>query len=105
MEQNFSIEDIVLITLFLGSLTFLIGLAYQLFVCIKSDKRIQLKHFLIVLVTRFLTVSLTLFIWSRWITKIDIQFGLIFLPAFLSEVILSPILLIIFGYKIWVSKK
>jgi hypothetical protein len=105
MEQHFSFGDILTLTLYLGSITFLFGLTYQLFISIKADHQINFRQFILVVLTRLLTIALTLLIWAYWTTKIDIQFGPFLLPAFVAELLLSPLLLKLFGYSVWVTKK
>jgi hypothetical protein len=105
MEQHFSLDDILGLTLFLGSITYLLGLTYQLFVCIKTDSNIRLKQVALVIVTRLLTITMTLLLWTYWTSKIDIQFGPFLLPALVAEIFISPMLLKLFGYGLWVPKK
>jgi hypothetical protein len=105
MEQHFSFWDILTLALYLGSITFLFGLTYQCIIIIKTDHKVNFRQFILIALTRFLTISLSLLIWIYWTMQIDIQFGFLFLPAFISEVLLSPLLLKFFGYSIWITKK
>jgi hypothetical protein len=105
MEQYLSFGDILSLILYLGSITFLAGLTYQLFVSIRTDTKFNLKQLFLVIVTRLLTISATLLIWFYWSTKVDIQLGPFLLPALIAELFISPILLKLFGYSMWVPKK
>jgi hypothetical protein len=104
-EQHFSLEEIIGVTLYLGSINFLIGIAYQLFISINSDRGINIKQLFLIVVTRISSISLTLIIWVNWTMKIDIQFGPFLLPALLAELTLSPIFLKLFGYSTWLRRK
>jgi hypothetical protein len=90
MEQHFSIVEFVI---------FIIGLLYQFIICYSFDDKIIPKQFIIICLTRFLTVLLTLIIWRFWFFKFDMMLGPILLPAFISECLLSPLILKLFGYK------
>jgi hypothetical protein len=104
MEQHFSLTAFLHLTLYLGSVTFALGLTYQLFISIKTDHKCSFKQLILVMLTRFLTLALTIFIWRYWQMKIDILFGPVLLPAFIAELLLSPLLLKLFGYHIWLAK-
>ena len=100
MEQEPTpiIEFLVLI-LFLGSITFLLGAIYQGFVLYKNKKSL-LTSISVIILTRILTVISSYFIWAFWNLPIDIMFLFVFLPAVLPELILSPLTLKLFGNKI-----
>jgi hypothetical protein len=104
MEQHFSLTEFLQLALYLGSVTFVLGLTYQLFISIKADQKINFKQWILVVLTRFLTVAFTIFIWRYWQMSVDILFGPILLPAFMAELLLSPLLLKLFGYHIWLTK-
>jgi|TARA_B110000114_G_C14926052_1_gene330491 hypothetical protein len=105
MEQEPTpiIEFLVLI-LFLGSITFLLGAIYQGFVLYKNKKSL-LTSISVIILTRILTVISSYFIWAFWNLPIDIMFLFVFLPAVLPELILSPLTLKLFGNKIIKRKK
>lgn len=105
MEQSFSFSEILLVALYLGSVTYLLGLSYQLFVSIRTDAGLKLKQLILVAATRLLTITTTLFIWFYWTIEADIQFGPFLLPALLAEGLISPLFLKLFGYRIWVKKR
>ncbi len=105
MEQHFTFSEILLFALYLGSVTYLFGLTYQLFVSIKTDTRLKFKQLVLISTTRLLTITTTLLIWFYWTTLVDIQFGPFLLPALIAETIISPIFLKLFGYNFWVTKK
>lgn len=99
-EQHFSLLEITALIVYLGSISFLLGVIYQLFLSLKADKQVSLKQLLLIIITSIISILLTLFFWSAWPSTIDIMMGPILLPALLSELILSPVLLKFFGYPI-----
>ena len=105
MEQYFTLWDILELTLYLGSITYLVGFTYQLFISISSDAKLNLRQLVMIILTRLITIPTTLLIWFYWVSKLDIQFGPFLLPALIAEVFLSPLFLKFFGYSIWVTKK
>ena len=100
-EQNISILELTQLALFLGSLTYLLGLIYQVWIAVSKDGKIKRKVIILAVATRLLTVFATLVVWSFWTTGIDIMFGFILLPALIPELIFTPLLLKLFGYPIW----
>lgn len=100
-EQTFSQNDFLQLGIYLGSLTYLLGLVYQLWITFRQDKKLKLKALTLALLTRLLTITSTFMVWTYWTTKIDIMFGFILLPAFIPELIFSPLLLRLFGYRLW----
>lgn len=95
-QEPIPISDLFSLLLFLGSITFLLGAAFQSFVLYKNKKPI-LTSITVVLLTRVLTILSSFFIWTFWVLPIDIMFLFLFLPAVLSELIFSPLLLKLFG--------
>jgi len=104
MEQHFKIWELVTLALFLGSLTFILGAAFQTYIAYRNQKRFTFRIVLLVLLTRILTISATLLFWFTNTITIDMMFGPILLAALLPEMILSPILLKVFGYSFQMSK-
>ncbi len=100
-EQRFTLFEFFQLELFLGSLTFLLGLIFQLGVSIRQDKKLKLKAFLLVVVTRVLTISTSFVLWLYWQIQIDVMFGFILLPALFTELVFSPLLLKLFGYELF----
>jgi hypothetical protein len=103
-EQTFSVVEFLQLQLYLGSLTYLLGFVYQLWTAFRQDKRVKLKAFALIVVTRLLSITLTLFVWLNWKIKIDVMFGFVLLPALIPELIFSPLFLRLFGYKLWSTK-
>jgi len=104
-QQHFALSELFLFFIFFGSISFIIGFSYQLFVSILTDKRLNLKQVLLVVLTRALTIPLAFFIWLYWVSNLDLELGPFFLPALIPELILSPLILKLFGYNLWMSKK
>jgi hypothetical protein len=104
-QQHFTLSELFLFSIFLGSISFIMGFAYQLFVSIRTDQRLSLKQGLLVVFTRALTIPLAFFLWLFWISNLDLEVGPFFLPALIPELALSPLILKLFGYNLWTSKK
>jgi NAD/NADP transhydrogenase beta subunit len=96
MKNCISIFELVELGVLLGSVTFIIGLVFFLYLL----KRIKIKRFRLTIyciLKLFISVALSIIIWHFWIFKIDIMFGCIFLPGVFAETI--TILLLYFGIK------
>jgi len=101
MEQEPTpILELLGLILFLGSITFLLGAVFQTYILYKNKKSI-LEIIAVIFLTRILTVISSFFIWSFWHLPIDIMFLFLYLPAILPELILSPLILKLFGNKIF----
>jgi len=100
MEQEPTpILEIFEFILYLGSVIFIIGAIFQTYVLVKNRKPIWISISVIVL-TRLLTIISSYFIWLVWNLPFDIMCIFLFLPAILPELILSPLILKLFGNKI-----
>ena len=100
MEQEPTpLIEIFELIIYLGSVTFLLGAIFQA-VILYRNRRSFATGFLIILVTRILTVVSSYLIWSIWFLPFDVMFLFILLPALISEFILTPVVLKIFGDKI-----
>ncbi len=101
MEQEPTpIIELLGLILFLGSITFLLGAIFQIYILYKNKKSVWIILTVTVL-TRILTVTSSYFIWAFWHLPIDIMFLFLYLPAVLPELILSPLILKLFGNKIF----
>jgi hypothetical protein len=103
METNTAtFSEMLTMILFLGSLVFLLGIAFQILVIFLN--KLKSKSFLrtstLVLLTRISAIAVSLFIWRFWFLDIDVMFGPVLLPALISEIILSPLFLKFFGFNI-----
>lgn len=101
MEQEpIPILEFIGLFLFLGSITFLIGALFQVYILRRNKKSIW-TSIIVVVLTRILTLISSFFIWAYWsIVLKDIMFMFIFLPAVLPELIFSILMLKLFGNKI-----
>lgn len=99
-EQSINILDFIKLVLFLGSITYLLGFAFQFWIMYSQEKTMKIKLVLVLIITRLFSISMTLIIWTYWTMKIEIMFAFILLPAFISELILIPIFLKLFGYNL-----
>lgn len=95
--------ELIELTLYLGSLTFLLGAVFQGFVLYRNKKSIWTSC-LVILLTRLLTVFFTFFIWALGLLPYDGFILFLYTPAILPELIFSPLLLKLFGNKIWRNK-
>jgi hypothetical protein len=103
-EQTLDIVEILGLILFLGSLVYLVGISFQLFISIRQDKKFKFKQLILILSTHMVSVVATYLIWTLWNFGMDLMFGPILLPALVSELLLAPIFLRIFKYKLKIKK-
>nr|WP_319570100.1 hypothetical protein [uncultured Draconibacterium sp.] len=99
--QTATLSEIILLTLFYGSIVFLLGAAYQVFALVKFNKKSSWYKVLgIVLFTRGAVIALSIFIWKIAFQNTEIMFGPILLPGIIAEIILSPLILKLFGFRV-----
>lgn len=99
--QTATLYEIIILALFLGSIIFLLGAAYQTFVLIKLNKKTPWYKILgIILLTRVVAVALTILLWKIAFQNIEVMFGPILLPSIIAEVVLSPLMLRLFGFRV-----
>lgn len=91
-----SLLELILLILYLGSLTFLVGAFVQGYI-LYQRKISLLKAVVIVLLTRIISIVLATVIWATWAMPIDVMWLFLFLPALLPEIVFSPLMLKIFG--------
>ena len=100
MEQEPTpIIELLVLILFLGSITFLLGAIFQGYVLYKNKKSF-LTSISVIILTRLLTIISSYFIWAFWHLPIDIMFLFFYLPAILPELIFSPLILKVFGNEL-----
>lgn len=107
METNTaSLSEMIALNLFLGSLTYLLGIAFQVLIVFlnKSKSKTFSKITALLVLTRISTILFSVLIWHFWFLKIDIMFGPLLLPTLIAELIFSPIFLKLFGYHILIKK-
>jgi len=102
-QQPIAISELLAFTLYLGSLTFLLGAILQAFVLFIS-KSPFIKKVLIFVLTRGLSVITSFYILLNWDSQFDIMISFLFLPAVISEAVLNPIILIAFRIPITFNK-
>jgi len=103
MEINTaSLYETIALNVFLGSLTYLLGITFQILMVFlnKSRSRAFSKIAVLLVLTRISTILFSLLIWHFWFLKIDVMFGPLLLPALIAEVLFSPLFLKLFGYQI-----
>ncbi len=92
MEQEPTpIIELLVLILFSGSITFLLGAIFQGYVLYKNKKSLLIS-ILVIILTRILTMISSIFIWAFWQIQIDIMFLFFFLPAILPELIFKQTL-------------
>ena len=93
-EQFFSIGDIILLQLFLGSIIYLCGSIILFFLIRKYTKKYNI--FLYLIYQFCLSFLLSLLIWQFWAINLDIMiFEIINLPALIAEIITLAIIIIL----------
>jgi hypothetical protein len=102
-EQTLDILDLLELILLLGSLVYLLGIISQLYISIKQDKRFKFKQVILILSTQTISIIATYLLWSLWRFGIDVMFGPLLLPALVSELLLVPIFLKLFKYKLKIN--
>jgi len=104
MEQEPTpITDLLELIVFLGSIVFILGATYQIYILIRN-KKTWASGFIVLVLTRVLTITFSLIIWHLWNFPFDIMFLFLFLPALLPELILSPLILKVFGNDLCIRK-
>jgi hypothetical protein len=98
-QQPTPIVELLVLILFLGSITFLLGAIFQGYVLFKNRKSL-LASISVIILTRIQTILSSYFIWAFWNLPIDIMFLFFYLPAILPELIFSPLILKVSGNKI-----
>ena len=95
-EQYISIWELVLLQLFMGSITFLVG-SIVFFFTLRKLLINMYKRIILLLFQLCISVFLSLVIWQFWNLDIDILFLFISIPALIAECI--TILITIFVLK------
>lgn len=105
MEQEpIAILELIKLIIFLGSVTFLMGILFQTYFLFKNRKSFW-NGIAVLFITRALTIGSSFFIWIFWPFSADIMFSFIFLPAIVPELVLSVMVLKIFGNRIFIRKQ
>ncbi|GAB6121781.1 hypothetical protein JCM30204_29300 [Dysgonomonas termitidis] len=98
-DKSISLIEMFLLTVYLGSIVYLIGLIIFIFLIYRKFNN-KLNLVILSFVQLLLSIILSILIWRFWPLEIDIIQGLIFLPSICAEVISVLLLyLIIQGYK------
>jgi hypothetical protein len=85
-EQYISIWELVLLQLFMGSITYLVG-SIAFFFTLRKVVINKQKKIMLLLLQLCISVILSLVIWQFWILDIDIMFLFISIPALIAECI------------------
>lgn len=92
--QTATLLEIITLTLFLGSIVYLLSASCQVFVLLRVYKIKSFCRILgIVLLTRIATITLTILILKIAFQNIEIMFGPILLPGMIAEIVLSTLIL------------
>lgn len=103
METNSaSLSEMLVLILFLGAVAYILGLIFQVLIMYfnKVKSKTFLKATVLLILTRICSITLSLLLWKFWFLSIDVMLGPILLPALVAEIVVSPIFLRLFGYKI-----
>lgn len=95
-----SFTETLEIVFYFSSLTLLIGIVVQFLFIIVQDRKLTVKLFLIIGLTQLLAFSVTIALWLKWPFGLRILYGPILFPAVVAEVLMIPIILSFFHYKI-----
>jgi len=104
-EKTITFTDLLELTLLFGSLTYVLGLLFQAIIVVKVNKPwtwIKLLTLLLVsrIVSLFFTLLIGKLIGKYWNIDFNTMIGPFLIPAVVAELIISPVLLKIFGYHI-----
>lgn len=99
-----ALREIAVLNLYLGSIVLLIGIIVVAIVIRRNGRFILSKFIMISTLLIVISIPVSLFVWRIWGLEIDIMFGPIHLPTLIAILIVDPLLLKLFGYKIF-SKK
>ena len=103
METNSaSLWEMFVLILFLGAVAYILWIVFQVLIMyLNKDKPKTFSRVTALLIlTRICTIAFSLLIWKFWFLRVDVMLGPILLPALMSEIVISPIFLKFFGYKI-----
>ena len=103
MESNdINFIEFLGIAVYLGSIAFVAGIVFQTLVVIKLNKPWTWgKLTLLLIVTRAVSLALTILIWKYWFLPFEMMQGPILVPSVIAEVIASPLLLRLFKHRIF----
>tara|TARA_R110000850_G_scaffold277068_1_gene422092 strand:+ start:3901 stop:4206 length:306 start_codon:yes stop_codon:yes gene_type:complete len=93
------IIELIELMLYLGSITYLLGAVFQGVVLYRNKKSFLIR-FIVIFLTRILTIIFTFFIWALGLVPVDEMFLFLFLPALIPELVFSPLMLVLFGNKL-----
>jgi len=86
MKNCISILELIELGVLLGSVTFIIGLVFFLYLLTRTKIK-RFKLIIYCILQLFISITLSIIIWHFWIFKIDIMLGCIFLPGIIAEMI------------------
>jgi hypothetical protein len=102
MSSSIGFFEFLAIVVKLGALAYLVGIIFQILMVINYHKPWTWGEltFLLIL-TRVVSIGLTILIWKYWPFNINIMQGLILVPSLIAEIIASPLSLWIFKHGIF----
>ncbi|SMG53859.1 hypothetical protein SAMN05661096_04106 [Marivirga sericea] len=105
MEEQLQtpLSELILLNLFLGSVSYLIAFSF-IFLVSRANSFRWLRFVTISILSLVFGLVGSFFIWGIWSTSFDIMIGPIHIPTFLSLLIVTPILLVIFGNRLRIVK-
>jgi hypothetical protein len=97
MDHSITFFAILTIVIKLGAVAFLAGIAFQTLVVVLYHKPWTWGELtFLLIVSRIISIGITILIWKYWPFNIEMMQGLILLPALIAEVIASPVSLWVF---------
>lgn len=102
MEEQLPVPlmELLVLNLYLGSVTYLIGIAFIGWAMKRNRKFNWIKLLIITVLLLGSGCFFSLLAWSVWSPEVDLMYGALHLPTLLVLPFLSVILLKIFGYNI-----
>lgn len=99
--QTVTLSELIGLTLFLGSIVFLLGAIYQVIALIWLNNRVKWYKIVgIILLTRILTLIFTLLLWKGLFQNIEMMLGPILLPGLIAELVFSPLILKLLKFNV-----
>lgn len=106
MEQlPISVFELLQIVGHFSAWVIIFGSVFQLFFIYYRDRKLSLKSILIVLLTQLIGFVATIWLWLKWPPAIKILYGPILFPATISDILIMPVMLNLFGYQFFKKKE
>jgi hypothetical protein len=102
MDNNITFFDFLGIAIYLSSVAFVAGIIFQTVIVIKYNSPWTWgKLTLLLILTRVLSLGLTILIWKYWFLSWDMMQGPILIPSVIAEIIACPVMLRLFKHRVF----